>query len=947
MLETLLDDRYDALSQRQESVASGALQKVEIESKKSRSNHVTVLSFEALKEILQYRMYEGICIKSNTLSMEEQSHVKKTKYDDLSWQSSLDLTIERGNNPDDSTLFTLLRTRRDKYGLLTGSSISALETDTSLEDNEMAINHVCQPAKEYEGEEPHQSQNMEYGDDGVEYNLLAHPKSKAQKPLMLDEKLTTDFELEEESTDDEEKKTNGVLDKYSTTKEVTAFERMMEKLNSVKQDGDDQFNSNHTRTTASSTVLESTAHTRGTTASVSLDAIFTLNSSIILTVRSIPTGEDEEEDGTARVEKDDDSSAWFGFNENCNPNVAILLDPVSSSRSEDASTSLFSMDHYYDIDSYNEDQIDSVALKVWSSDSDVVLRSDSDRAYVPSTGNPERHRERKGTAPASNIRKMVRIFIELLTPKCGGEPFFDGEIEFVPSAAEGETIQVEAETISEVQLTRVSDPNNCEDVTSLEPDRGQSIMEYVLQFTGLRNWNQDADEPRVCCGCYDTSADLDDSTSIVEDEERTLVLQKKKRKPANDGCKEAGGNTSDEEGEGGVAVLVEAERMSPCSKKLPPSKDDQVEIMLEDYMVTVVKIQSHFSKIETLEDEKDSDCYIGIESKHSEEVQSLIDHSDFKVGAIIECEQSGSEEDMNQDPLHAVLIKEESVHGGAFAIECVPSNDSFCIPNPPEKEYATDNAFGSPLDSLSCDSFVLTYSSDDINFPIEVYATKRVEINPPSHRRRHTFDHVPSYHQLFDFKKPVTLPFLAETRSQQQDDSFHTGKFNLSFSSSSKRKNRSIKASFQDVISTSTAHPDTPSDNHSVASHRRTDAAFLSIWNEIQDENAPTNRSTSSTCTGTPKNQFVKSDTSEKGKRTKVPDRKKTRYPNPPNLVPSKGILRKEGCSFGSGRRISWNEDQLANKEEKGILFYSGRNDPRSVCPLDKLVHELSGNQGQ
>ena len=49
-----------------------------------------------------------------------------------------------------------------------------------------------------------------------------------------------------------------------------------------------------------------------------------------------------------------------------------------------------------------------------------------------------------------------------------------------------------------------------------------------------------------------------------------------------------------------------------------------------------------------------------------------------------------------------------------------------------------------------------------------------------------------------------------------------------------------------------------------------------------------------------------------------------------------RGILRRTG-NPSSGRRIRWNEEQLATKEEKGVMHSSGRQS-RSICALDQLI---------
>jgi hypothetical protein len=937
MTESLLDDKYDALSQGQETVDDRDVPVEEVFTDSARhinSNSKTFLSLDAIKTIFQ----EGICIKNQSAAKNELSMLKKSKYDNLSWQLSFEPSLLLGNTKDDSSLISLLRAKRDRYAMMNGSCISALETDISMDEKvEVTEQNVLD-----------EMPGSDLVVDLPNFFLAIQPQSESTERFILDEKLTIEFVTEDESTDDGEIKTNGVLDKYSTTKEVTAFEKMMDRLGLRNKDGcDGRFSSNHTRTTVASTILESTGHTRTSIATVSLDAIFTLNSSIILTVHSITT-EEEEEESTALNEKDDDSSAWFGFRENCNPTVAVLLAPVSSSHSEDASASLFSTD-YFDTD--DDEQTDALTAALESVDSDNVLRSDSDLTFVPKFLSREerngKNASRSGLTPkAADILELILNVTEIVTPKCGGS-FFGGEIEFQPSTEIDEEDAVMdaylASTIEEERTQTLADNEEEIHVTEERPH----VVDCLLQFVGLTNWNQEANEPRLCCTCNGPSEDIDDILSIMEEEEEAIESQKKKtskqrKNRTKDGCKETSDNTSDEEGEGGIAILVEDD-LSQFRTKMVATNDDHVEIILKEYMETVASVETAIRDANSSQEKNDDDT--SIDTKPSEEVQSLLDHPDFKLGVIVECEHSGSEEELEHalmgctPPNHEILQTE----GDTLAIASPPSDDSFGIPTPPKEGDDRDDAFESPLDTLSCDSFVLSYSSDDMNIPLSLHSTNSMGNNRASHRRRHTLDHIPSYHALYDFKKPVVLPFLQESQSQQQqDDSFHTAKSTASCSSTSERGTLSIKTCLPDN-SCKRVRPDAPTRIKNVASHKRQDASLITIWNDIYDENTPTNHSVTSLPNITPTNKSTKSGTisaaTDLTKITKAPLEKKS---DPSTSTPIKGILRKDGYDFGSGRRISWNEDQLASKQEKGILFYSGRDDPRSVCPLDKLVQELS-----
>jgi hypothetical protein len=100
---------------------------------------------------------------------------------------------------------------------------------------------------------------------------------------------------------------------------------------------------------------------------------------------------------------------------------------------------------------------------------------------------------------------------------------------------------------------------------------------------------------------------------------------------------------------------------------------------------------------------------------------------------------------------------------------------------------------------------------------------------------------------------------------------------------------------------------------------------FISIWTAIHDEKVENdeNQEHDSILRVEPLGCVTEST---------APEEKNTTY--------VKGILRSEG-SASSGRRIRWDELQLASKEEKGVMFTSCRGSSRSVCPLDSLILQI------
>jgi hypothetical protein len=934
MKDSLLDDKYDALSQRQDETADDGS---EVQGKEKENNKSGFPALEAFKTTWNQPLENFFCFGKETMFRDDVSLLDVTKYDCLSWESSYDYTID---TEDEYTLITLLQAQKDRYRMMVGSSISALETDLSTEEKEPLSDRQMRSSSLLQIKNSTQTISPLRRDDDVETTEPFEISPLHRKRTNIMQKMIIEFVLEDEYTDDEEETTTDVLDKYSTYKESSAFEQMLENLGLNHLTDSSNIGSSHTRITTSSALLQSTTHTRSSTTTVSLDAIFTVNSSAILTVHSLTTVEEE---GTLVEDKDDDSSTWFGFKESCTPSFDALLAPVSSSRSEDATTSFLSHEMT------EADDRTNVMKALQPIDSDFVLRSYSDLAPASAdspSGKTYNVKVADGpcdTPKSSSTHLLSQLFSDFVATKCGVN-FFGAEIEFQPSFVSEVQSEEDSEANLDEQSVSARETVAEEGTESTLTSTGHPVIQSVLEFVNISNYNNELQEGSLCCTCDDSRDEADDEiSSIVQEEEETVESEMRKRKKrksrVNVGCKDSSEDTPDEEGDGSIAILVEEESRKMSSKILP-STDDQVEILLKEYKETVGKIDEAFKNWDGCDSSDEED----IETKPLEEVQSLLDHPDFILDVIRECENNRSEEEeMEQCVATTALDDFSATEESSFSIDIspAPSTDSFCIPSPPESDPAKNEVFESPLLSLSCDSFVLSYSSDDVNMPLALHTSNSTGNNPASHRRRHSLDHIPSYHTFFNFQQPVVLPFLQESNNAQQDESFHTAKITKSPTSSSKRETLFVETSFQENTYKKT-RPATPA-SINMATHKRTDESSTDKWKNVFVENTHhfvnTNQDSSLSMTNK-----VDKETETSGKKQNALVKA---APTKLAAVPNKGILRKDGTNFGTGRRISWNEEQLATKQEKGIMFSSGRYDARSMCPLDKLVMELFENQNR
>jgi hypothetical protein len=990
----VIDDKYDALSQFQEPISSmetegveGAGAAEETQSKEEFSAHTAEI-FSRLQGF-----GDEICAKLHQPPNSTEND-NKDPSDGLSWSSYHPTLQDNITIEDQSSATTWLRARKDRYVTINDTPVSTIGSNLSTEEKQeteardnLETKTEEAPSEENRDDESQMNEakvEVDHGNDTANdekaviaaTGIICKPdvsaplESKATEDQFMDARLTVSFREDELSSEEEdsEKRTNGALDKYSMAKDVNAFESLLNKLGLTRQDT--VVDSNHTRTTASSTLLDSvatggnlsavlteTSHSRKTTASgsVSLDPVFTLNSSATSlhsrsvvsmhsksTAWAIDQGASQfcqlnfnaNNDGNHNNDNDDEST-WFGFRENMHPTVAVLLAPVSSSYTAGTSTK-YETDFDEDESLFDDDEkTEALTAAIQSvEDSDLVLRSDPSDLLTSSASMTaadddvvfELENEDQLFVDA-DFADMIWKMSELLTPQCINEVPFDDEFAFQASNDSDEEGDEHTQLIVDndsVAIHGIDEEEN--DHPNVEENQLQANF-FLWQLVSP-NCNAPEEETEFCCSCSTSRAGISTHSSIVEDEEPQATAEEKKAKQTIAkmfiGCKERKGNKSDEEGEGGISIMVDYN--SEATKNEFLLEDQEVEILLNDHLEMVAEMESVLQEI--------------TEINGCPEIKQMPRKFSFDL-TVIEGDENECSEQMSRTE------EREFSSGDSFSIDGVPSNDSLCIPAPPKQG---DKEFVSPLESVSCDSSVLSYSSDDMHAPVVLRDLTRFDKDSSSHHRRHTLDNIPSYQQLLDLEKPVILPFLLD-KITGKEDSFHTAKTTASASSIKSIEALHIQDTVQNINNTQNQSSALVND----ATHPRNEPTFLSIWTDIcADENVPhtTNESGRSSRRSSHARFSPKPPLSCKANRgskkcsktisTKADPSPKMVQKDPVLTVkPIKSILRKEG-TLGSGRRIHWNEEQLQTKEEKGILFYSGREDPRSVCPLDKLVLEIT-----
>ncbi|KAL3911744.1 MAG: hypothetical protein SGILL_007162, partial [Bacillariaceae sp.] len=739
-------------------------------------------------------------------------------------------------------------------------------------------------------------------------------------------------------------------------------------------------------------VLTESTHARGDGAagSNSFDAVYTLNNNAtVVTNRSFVTQKDAPQfcyminphNSNDKDNDDDDESTWFGFREGLIAAPELLLGPASSTYTEGDSTKYHTDVDDTDIDEKeslldNEDDeendddeetytdvLTAVLQSVDDDDEDDATQSDMSNLITSSASMTVADDDRTASeeleldpATEASFWKVVEIVTPKFLLRSSSEIAFqalqdmDNEEEEDDDDDDEMTHYTEYTGATDNDTTTVIDDNDAatliddddnsalfedqakgtpiddnepiqlvidyndtttsfEDTIVLEDEPTPEVVENTLTFVWpFASAACNSPEHQFCCNCSDSRGDVDSTSSILQEDEPIAMTEEKKQKQKmaeiTDDCKEDSDNESDDDVEGKIAIMV---KDSDDSRKSVVPDDEEVEILLNEHMETVAKIESIAKEVDEIDQNVDVPLTEEIEigSSGDQTVENIVTN-----GAPPSIERAFSS-------------------GDSFSINGVSSSDSLCIPEPP-KRNKVDSV--SPSNSSSYDSSVLSYSTDDMAMLRESSKTGA------SHRRRHSFDHIPtSCKSAVLPEMSAVLPFLVQKKMTLKENMFPAEK------------------SEEQIPTTESTMPLTLRDNsngsdsrwNDASSDTRSESSFLSIWNDIHDsENMPCNTDESSHIRGLSirmdeEQDIGKPPLSCKAVNNIAVDFVKVVDPIATVKLPVKGILKKAGAA-GSGRSISWNEEQLEEKQDKGILGYSRRDGSRSVCPLDQLVSDIN-----
>jgi hypothetical protein len=675
---------------------------------------------------------------------------------------------------------------------------------------------------------------------------------------------------------------------------------------------DSAADSNHTRTTADSTVVDS-SHSRVSAAShPSLDPVFTLNNSVEVSQGpSQIKEEDGNNDASSNDKDDDDSSAWFGFHENCNAAPAILA-PVKTGSTVNYST------QDYDNDTDDDEGIDTLTRTIASLDTHSFLESDESTTLSASTSFNLYYDTNTNTAIADELGRLGEDLLYLFSPRC---LLLEEEIVF-------------------------HDEDEA-DIDEQTRQQNQGVGSF-FKFIGMGTESPD------CCGCNESGEDIIlSNASIIDDcEEEDSKTKKPKSKKSSllEDCNEKEeDNTSDEEG--AIAILMEnPTNDEDRAKKKEYTDFFEIEIKLEDYDKrtaaenTIVKLSAEVYQeiynFESLAETLDLELHVIHESSFGSNITDTKDrYSSFH--------ESSTRDDTWMIASH--------------------SSDSMGIPPPPEDqsipsqmEYLREDGTIS-FDSLLSDDLSIPVPSEPLKQQKEENKNSPKETSFPSneapqqynglsnHRRRHTIDYIPTFYSkitkgsiqpispavggcnnsnqpLFNFDKRAKLPFLADQKkiTTTVQSSFVENEENQSPAKALHLQQplpfNGLKPATESMKNKS-KHPKTefPLDDENYNGSN----SFQSfIWKTIQD-NEKEGCQPSDGKLGPVIDEHT-------GEETPEEEEENISQPFP------KGILRKTG-SLSSGRRIRWDEEQLATKEDKGVMHSSGRQS-RSICRIDQLI---------
>jgi hypothetical protein len=678
---------------------------------------------------------------------------------------------------------------------------------------------------------------------------------------------------------------------------------------------DSAADSNHTRTTADSTILDS-SHSRVSAASKpNLDPVFTLNNSVEASHGpSKIKDEDQNDDASSNNKDDDDSSAWFGFHENCNAAPAILA-PVKTGSTVNYST------QDYDNDTDGDDEgIDTLTTTLASLDTHSFLESDELTNLSASTSFNLYYDTNTNTDIADELGRLGEDLLYIFSPHC---------------------------LLPEEEI--VFNDEDEADIEEQTRQQNQGIGSF-FNFIGMGTESPD------CCGCNESGEDMTlSNASIIDDcEEEDMKTKRPKSKKSSllkDCIEKEEDNTSDEEDP--IAILVDNPTNDDDRAKKKEHTDFDIEIKLEDYEntaaeKTIVKpsaevYQEIYYNFESLTETLDLELHVIHESSFGSNITDTKDrYSSFH--------ESSTRDDTWMIASH--------------------SSDSMGIPPPPE-----DQSIPSQMEYLREDGTISFDSllSDDLSIPVPSEPLKQQGKNPSietsfalneatqqynelsNHRRRHTIDHIPTFYSkitkgsiqplspafggcnnsdqpLVNFDKRTKLPlFLADQKKITSTVQSSVVEITENEENQSPAKSLHLQQSLPNGLKSvmeSMKNKSKHSQNEiplDDKNYNGSNSFQSNLWNTIQDNERE--------CYQPTDGELGPKSDEQTGEETPEEEEEEEENLFQPFL---KGILRKTG-SLSSGRRIRWDEEQLAAKKEKGVMHSSGRQS-RSICPLDQLI---------
>ena len=425
--------------------------------------------------------------------------------------------------------------------------------------------------------------------------------------------------------------------------------------------------SNHTRTTADSTIVDSSHSRVSTVSDPSLDPVFTLDSSVEVSHRTSQIKEEDEENdddwSTPANDKDDDSSAWFGFHENRNAAPTILA-PVTTGSTVNGT--------YHENDDDNEEDdddegIDTLTRTLASLDTHSFLETDDESSsLLASTSWNMYYETHVNTEIADELGRLGEDLLHLFSPRCLGN---EEEIVF-----------------------------DDEEVEGFERQRTHEGVGSFFNFIGMGMDSPD------CCGCNEDGEDIDlSNASIVDDcEVEEIKIKKTKSKKSSllgDCDNKEEDNTSDEEDP--VPILVENSTSDDDQAGKKEEVDFAIEIKLEDYDSTAA---AEATIVEPS----------GEEYHEIHNFESLAETLDLELHVIHES-SFGSNSISTETKDRYSSFHESSIRDHHAWMIASQSSDSLIIPAPPEDQsLPSQMEFLRENETISFDSLL----SDDLSYSI-------------------------------------------------------------------------------------------------------------------------------------------------------------------------------------------------------------------------------------